>query len=229
MDSADDLPHHPLHEFAKRRDDVLRMEKTGEAPRKNTADYNLTFINQAITITASVTLVCYIMYTVSPEVIENFHTEYLYLTSVFVLVGLLNTSRLQWLTRKVATLPEIILRDRITQFIVLAWLLSFLFLIYMNRGEDLSLLRGYLYKREQLKHRRRNEEEIILFRFRRNTDNSDTLLEFIKYAKGKGRFLMVFLMYSPLLVLMKLHLYPNWKAKQQIFAHLFAGIAHRKI
>ena len=39
--------------FAKRRDDVLRMEKTGEAPRKNTSRYNLTFINQAITITAS--------------------------------------------------------------------------------------------------------------------------------------------------------------------------------
>ena len=39
---------------------------------------------------------------------------------------------------------------------------------------------------------------------------------------------MVFLMYSPLLVLMKLHLYPNWKAKQQIFAHLFAGMRIEK-
>ena len=67
--------------FAKRRDDVLLMEETGKAPRKNTIRYNLTFINQAITITASVTLVCYIMYTVSPEVIKNFHTENLYLTS----------------------------------------------------------------------------------------------------------------------------------------------------
>ena len=58
--------------------------------------------------------------------------------------------------------------------------------------------------------------------------SSDTLLEFIKYAKGRSRFLMVFLMYSPLLVLMKLHLYPNWKAKQQIFAHLFAGMRIEK-
>ena len=54
--------------FAKRRDDVVRMEETGVAPRKNTIRYNLTFINQATTITAAVTLVCYIMYTVSPEV-----------------------------------------------------------------------------------------------------------------------------------------------------------------
>lgn len=75
--------------FAKRRDDVLRMNETGEAPRHNTIRYNLTFINQAITITASVTLVCYIMYTVSPEVEEHFKSQYLYLTSVFVLLGLL--------------------------------------------------------------------------------------------------------------------------------------------
>ena len=117
--------------FAKRRDDVVRMEKTGEAPRKNTIRYNLTFINQAITITASVTLVCYIMYTVSPEVIENFHTENLYLTSVFVLVGLLRYIQIAVVDEQSGDPTKIILRDRITQFIVLAWLLSFLFLIYI--------------------------------------------------------------------------------------------------
>lgn len=117
--------------FAKRRDDVVRMEATGEAPRKNTIRYNLTFINQAITITASVTLVCYIMYTVSPEVIENFHTENLYLTSVFVLVGLLRYIQIAVVDQKSGDPTKIILRDRITQFIVLAWLISFLFLIYI--------------------------------------------------------------------------------------------------
>ena len=75
--------------LAKRRDDVLRMEQTGQPPRKNTIHYNMTFINQSITITAAVTLVCYIMYTVSPEVIAAFHNDYLYLTSIFVLVGIL--------------------------------------------------------------------------------------------------------------------------------------------
>ena len=72
------------------------------------------------------------------------------------------------------------------------------------------------------------KKKIYCFDFDGTLTTSDTLLEFIKYAKGKGRFLMVFLMYSPLLVLMKLHLYPNWKAKQQIFAHLFAGMRIEK-
>ena len=117
--------------FAKRRDDVIRMEKTGEAPRKNTSRYNLTFINQAITITASVTLVCYIMYRVSPEVLEHFHTDKLYLTTVFVLVGLLRYIQIAVVDQQSGDPTKILLRDRITQVIVVAWLAAFLFLIYI--------------------------------------------------------------------------------------------------
>ena len=119
--------------FAKRRDDVLRMNETGEAPRKNTSRYNLTFINQAITITASVTLVCYIMYTVSPEVIERFHTHNLYMTSAFVLVGLLRYIQIAVVDEQSGDPTKVILRDRFSQIIVLAWLVSFLIIIYVNK------------------------------------------------------------------------------------------------
>ena len=64
------------------------------------------------------------------------------------------------------------------------------------------------------------KKKLYCFDFDGTLTTSDTLLEFIKYAKGRSRFLMVFLMYSPLLVLMKLHLYPNWKAKQIGRAHV---------
>ncbi len=117
--------------FAKRRDDVVRMEATGEAPRKNTIRYNLTFINQAITITASVTLVCYIMYTVSPEVAAQFHTDYLYLTSALVLVGLLRYIQIAVVDKKSGDPTRIVLHDRFTQLVILAWGLSFLLIIYI--------------------------------------------------------------------------------------------------
>ena len=120
--------------FAKRRDDVIRMERTGEAPRKNTIRYNLTFINQAITITASVTLVCYIMYTVSPEVIQNFQTDYLYLTTIFVLVGLLRYIQLTVVDQKSGDPTKVLLKDRFTQLVVVAWLLTFLLIIYVLKG-----------------------------------------------------------------------------------------------
>ena len=53
----------------------------------------------------------------------------------------------------------------------------------------------------------------------------DTLLEFICFACGTARLLLGFLLYSPLLVLMKLRLYSNGKAKQKVFAHFFQGMA----
>lgn len=117
--------------FAKRRDDVLRMEQTGEAPRQNTSRYNREFINQAITITAAVTLVCYIMYTVSPEVVARFHTDYLYLTTVFVLVGLLRYIQLTVVDNRSGDPTKLILRDRFSQCVALAWGLSFLLIIYL--------------------------------------------------------------------------------------------------
>lgn len=117
--------------FAKRRDDVLRMNETGEPPRKNTIRYNLTFINQAITITASVTLVCYIMYTVSPEVVNRFHSDLLYLTSVFVLLGLLRYIQITVVDKRSGDPTKMMLRDRFTQFVVLLWALTFLVLIYV--------------------------------------------------------------------------------------------------
>ena len=116
--------------FAKRRDDVLRMNETGEPPRRNTIRYNLTFVNQAITITGTVTLVCYIMYTVSPEVVSRFHAPYLYLTSIFVLVGLLRYMQLTVVDEVSGDPTKILLRDRFTQAIVVAWIMAFLLIIY---------------------------------------------------------------------------------------------------
>lgn len=117
--------------FAKRRDDVLRMNATGEAPRKNTVRYNLTFLDQSITITASVTLVCYIMYCVSPEVMERFHTPFLYLTFVFVLLGLLRYIQIAVVDKKSGDPTKIILNDHFSQVVLAAWLLTFLVMIYV--------------------------------------------------------------------------------------------------
>ena len=75
--------------FTKRNDDYRIYEQTGTKPRVSITGYNKTFINEATAIIASVTLVCYIMYTMSPEVIHRLGTRYVYLTSGWVLAGLL--------------------------------------------------------------------------------------------------------------------------------------------
>ena len=66
--------------------------------------------------------------------------------------------------------------------------------------------------------------KIYAFDFDGTLTTKDTLLEFIRFAKGSGQMFQGFLLFSPLLILMKLHLFPNWKAKQKIFSYFFKGM-----
>ena len=66
--------------------------------------------------------------------------------------------------------------------------------------------------------------KIYAFDFDGTLTTKDTLLEFIRFAKGSGQMFRGFLLFSPLLLLMKLHLFPNWKAKQKIFSYFFKGM-----
>ena len=68
-------------------------------------------------------------------------------------------------------------------------------------------------------------KRIYAFDFDGTLTTRDTLLAFIRYAKGTGAFLWGFLRHAHLLVLMKLRLYPNWKAKQRVFSYFFKGMS----
>lgn len=66
--------------------------------------------------------------------------------------------------------------------------------------------------------------KVYAFDFDGTLTTRDTLLAFIRYACGTRAFLLGFLRHAHQLVLMKLGLYPNWKAKQHIFSYFFKGI-----
>ena len=119
--------------LAKRRDDLLIMQKTGEPPRKNTARYSLDFINQSLTVTMAVTLFCYIMYTVSGDVMARFGTERLYVTALFVLAGFLRYLQLSLVDGKSGDPTRLLLRDRVLQLVLALWGASFAVIIYAGR------------------------------------------------------------------------------------------------
>ena len=64
-------------------------------------------------------------------------------------------------------------------------------------------------------------KKIYAFDFDGTLTTKDTLIEFIRYAKGSMALGLGFMRYAHLLVLMKMGLYPNYKAKQKVFAHFF--------
>lgn len=116
--------------FAKRRDDVVMYEQTSVVVRRNVNRYNLAFMNQAIGIVASITMVCYIMYTVSDEVVAQMHTPYLYVTSVFVLAGIIRYLQLTIVDVRSGSPTKVLMHDRFIQGCIAGWILTFLLIIY---------------------------------------------------------------------------------------------------
>ena len=117
--------------FAKRRDDVVTLEESGVAMRQSVNRYNLPFMNLAISIIASITMVCYIMYTVSPRVVERFNSPYVYLTSLFVLAGIIRYLQITVVDVKSGSPTAVMLKDRFIQGCVLCWLVTFALIIYL--------------------------------------------------------------------------------------------------
>ncbi len=117
--------------FAKRRDDVVLYENTGVLPRRNVNRYNLQFMNQTIAVIASVTLVAYMMYTVSDEVMERLGSHRVYVTAVFVLMGILRYMQLTIVDVKSGSPTKVLMHDRFVQACIVGWVASFLVLIYL--------------------------------------------------------------------------------------------------
>ena len=117
--------------LAKRRDDFSLFEQTGKKPRVSITGYNKEFINEAIGIVLSITMVCYIMYTMSDEVIERIGSVYLYLTSVWVLVGLFRYMQKTIVYDDSGSPTKTLYHDHFIQFCILGWIMSFFAIIYL--------------------------------------------------------------------------------------------------
>jgi decaprenyl-phosphate phosphoribosyltransferase len=117
--------------LAKRRDDVYIYVKTEQKARKNLEGYNLDFLNVAITVMATVVIVCYIMYCTSPEITSRFGGN-TYLTSFFVILGILRYLQLTFVWLISGSPTMVLLKNRFLQVIILGWIVSFFLIIYLK-------------------------------------------------------------------------------------------------
>lgn len=117
--------------LSKRNDDYRIYEQTGIKPRVSITGYNRTFINEATAIVASVTMVSYIMYTMSEEVIARMGTRYVYLTSGWVLAGLLRYLQNMVVFGLSGSPTKSLVKDHFIQLCILGWIASFFAIIYL--------------------------------------------------------------------------------------------------
>lgn len=115
--------------LAKRRDEFL-IAQEGKEIRKAIEGYNLEFINVAMVFIASVTVVSYIMYSVSEEVVKRIGNDNLYLTSFFVILGILRYLQITLVYQQSGSPTKVLFTDIFLQLVLLGWLLMFGFLLY---------------------------------------------------------------------------------------------------
>jgi len=117
--------------LAKRRDDVLVFLDTGEKARKVIDGYNLKLIDGAMMIMASVVIVAYILYTTSATIAQKFQSDYLYVTSLFVILGILRYMQIAFVDKNSGSPTRVVLTDRFIQLTIAAWLFAFAWIIYL--------------------------------------------------------------------------------------------------
>jgi len=117
--------------LAKRRDDILFFLNTGKKMRRAIDGYNLQLIDGAMMIMASVVIVTYILYTTSIEVLQRMQSEYLYLTALFVILGIMRYLQISFVENNSGSPTKIVLRDKFMQITILAWTFSFAWIVYL--------------------------------------------------------------------------------------------------
>lgn len=115
---------------AKRRDDLVIHSETGDIVRKASRSYNLEFINSCLTLLSAVIIVAYIMYTVSPEVTERFRSKHLFITTIFVIAGIMRYLQITFVEQKSGSPTGILYKDKFILVTILGWIISFYVIIY---------------------------------------------------------------------------------------------------
>jgi len=117
--------------LAKRRDDVLIFRDTGKKMRQVVDGYNLQLIDSAMTIMSAVVIVAYILYTISAEAVTRIGNEHLYLTALFVIVGIMRYLQITLVEENTGSPTGIVLKDGFIQLTIVAWLATFGWMIYI--------------------------------------------------------------------------------------------------
>ena len=116
--------------LAKRRDDVLILNKSGKKTRKSIDGYNLKLIDGIMIMMSAVVIVAYIQITITEDFMLKFESENLYLTGLFVIFGIMRYLQITIVEEKSGSPTEIIYTDKILQINIILWMLMFCWFIY---------------------------------------------------------------------------------------------------
>lgn len=117
--------------IGKRRGELINAQISGKT-RKSLDGYNVQFADIALSISVTLAIICYVMFTLSPEVQQKFHPRVFY-TVIFVVFAFLRYLQQTLVYNKTESPTKIVYKDRYIQITLVLWLISFLLQIYYKQ------------------------------------------------------------------------------------------------
>jgi decaprenyl-phosphate phosphoribosyltransferase len=118
--------------IAKRRDDLIIKEASGNDMRAVSKIYSKEYLGTMLAMFSGIIVVSYLMYTLSPDVIDRMGTYRLFYTSLFVVAGIMRYLQLALINNNTGSPVELLMSDRFLQACIVLWVLSFYLLIYFK-------------------------------------------------------------------------------------------------
>lgn len=116
--------------IGKRRGELINAQLTGKT-RRALDGYNVQFADIALSVSVTLGIISYLMFTITPEVQERFGHKVFY-TFIFVVFAFLRYLQQTLVYNRTESPTKIIYRDRYIQLTLLLWILCFLLLIYYH-------------------------------------------------------------------------------------------------
>lgn len=117
--------------IGKRRGELINAQVSGKT-RKALDGYNVQFADIALSISVTLAIICYLMFTLSPEVQARFHSRVFY-TVIFVVFAFLRYLQQTLVYNRTESPTKIVYRDRYIQITLLLWVAAFLIQIYFKK------------------------------------------------------------------------------------------------
>jgi len=116
--------------MSKRRHELTLLADGATEHRRILGEYSPYLLDQMIGVVTASTLIAYIFYTISPETVQNFGTEYLALTIPFPLYGIFRYLYLVHKKEGGGSPAEMLLTDRPLLVCVALWVAAVVILVY---------------------------------------------------------------------------------------------------
>lgn len=116
--------------FSKRRGELLLSEKNNNNNSKSLKLYTYKRLNGMLIILGVLICTCYVLYTISAEVLMRLETSYVFITAFWVIFGIFRYTKLTLSNIKYTDPTTLILRDNPLKMIILMWIITFIIIKY---------------------------------------------------------------------------------------------------